>query len=92
MNPTSQPVAAGYAEALSELEGILSNLERADVDVDVLAAQVQRATQLAAAYKIDGVPTFGIGGKFITSPSMAGSNGNSLKILDTLIDRVRKGA
>ena len=55
-------------------------------------ARVQRATQLAAAYKIDGVPTFGIGGKFITSPSMAGSNGNSLKILDTLIDRVRKGA
>jgi exodeoxyribonuclease VII small subunit len=48
MNPTSQPVAAGYAEALSELEGILSNLERADVDVDVLATQVQRATQLIA--------------------------------------------
>jgi exodeoxyribonuclease VII small subunit len=37
---------AGYAEALSELEGILAELERADVDVDVLAARVQRATQL----------------------------------------------
>lgn len=41
-----QPVAAGYAEALAELEQILAQLERADVDVDVLAAQVQRAAAL----------------------------------------------
>ncbi len=41
-----QPVAAGYAEALAELEEILTQLERADVDVDVLAAQVQRAAAL----------------------------------------------
>jgi len=54
--------------------------------------RVQRATQLAAAYKIDGVPTFGIAGRFMTSPSMTGSNGAALKMVDTLIDRVRKGA
>lgn len=36
----------GYAEALAELEGILSGLEQADVDVDVLAARVQRASEL----------------------------------------------
>ncbi len=36
----------GYAEALAELERILSELERADVDVDVLAARVQRASEL----------------------------------------------
>ncbi|MBM3827620.1 MAG: exodeoxyribonuclease VII small subunit [Actinobacteria bacterium] len=36
----------GYAEALAELEGILSELEQADVDVDVLAARVQRASEL----------------------------------------------
>lgn len=36
----------GYAEALSELEGILSELERPDVDVDVLASKVQRASEL----------------------------------------------
>lgn len=40
------PVAAGYAEALAELEEILSTLERSDVDVDVLAAKVQRAAAL----------------------------------------------
>ena len=41
-----EPVTAGYAEALSELETILAELERTDVDVDVLAAQVQRAAEL----------------------------------------------
>lgn len=46
--PDSAPVAAGYAEALAELDGILAQLERADVDVDVLAQQVQRAATLIA--------------------------------------------
>ena len=36
----------GYAEALAELEEILTELERPDVDVDVLAAKVQRASEL----------------------------------------------
>ncbi|MFM9036895.1 MAG: exodeoxyribonuclease VII small subunit [Actinomycetota bacterium] len=54
----------GYAEALAELEKILSELERADVDVDVLATRVQRASDLIrlcrdrignARLRIDGV-------------------------------------
>jgi exodeoxyribonuclease VII small subunit len=45
---SSPPVASGYAEALAELETILAQLERTDVDVDVLAAQVQRAAELIA--------------------------------------------
>ena len=36
----------GYAEALAELEGILHELERDNVDVDRLASQVQRAAEL----------------------------------------------
>jgi exodeoxyribonuclease VII small subunit len=40
------PVAPGYAAALAELEAILAELERADVDVDVLATQVARAAEL----------------------------------------------
>lgn len=42
----TEPVATGYAAALAELEMILADLERADVDVDVLAAQVKRAAEL----------------------------------------------
>jgi exodeoxyribonuclease VII small subunit len=36
----------GYAEALSELESILDELESDDVDVDVLAEHVKRASEL----------------------------------------------
>jgi exodeoxyribonuclease VII small subunit len=36
----------GYAEALKELEKILAELERTDVDVDVLASRVERASEL----------------------------------------------
>jgi exodeoxyribonuclease VII small subunit len=36
----------GYADALAELERILAELERSDVDVDVLATRVQRASEL----------------------------------------------
>ena len=45
-NPGAEP--KGYAEALDELEAILSELERPDVDVDVLATKVQRASLLIA--------------------------------------------
>jgi exodeoxyribonuclease VII small subunit len=51
MTPSTQPkepqaIAAGYAEALAELEAILAELERSDVDVDVLAERVKRAVEL----------------------------------------------
>jgi exodeoxyribonuclease VII small subunit len=54
----------GYADALAELERILAELERSDVDVDVLANRVQRASELIklcrdrignARLRIDGV-------------------------------------
>jgi exodeoxyribonuclease VII small subunit len=44
----SDPAASGYAAALAELEAILDDLERSDVDVDVLAAKVTRASELIA--------------------------------------------
>jgi thiol:disulfide interchange protein DsbA len=53
--------------------------------------RMQRATALAAAYRIDGVPTFGVAGRWVTSPSMVGSNAAALKVVDALIERARKG-
>ena len=38
--------ALGYAEAVDELEAILSELDGDDVDVDVLATRVRRAADL----------------------------------------------
>ena len=40
------PDVVGYAEALGELDGILRELESADVDVDRLADRVARAADL----------------------------------------------
>jgi thiol:disulfide interchange protein DsbA len=53
--------------------------------------KMQRATQLAAAYKVDGVPMLGVGGRYLTAPSMVGSNAGALKVVDALVERVRKG-
>jgi exodeoxyribonuclease VII small subunit len=36
----------GYADAMHELDDILEELERDDLDVDVLATRVQRASEL----------------------------------------------
>ena len=36
----------GYADAMRELDDILEELERDDLDVDVLAVRVQRASEL----------------------------------------------
>jgi len=42
----TDPNQLGYAEALAELDSILRDLERPDVDVDVLATKVERAAAL----------------------------------------------
>jgi exodeoxyribonuclease VII small subunit len=38
--------AVGYADAMAELDAILDELERDDLDVDVLAERVKRASEL----------------------------------------------
>ncbi len=40
--------AASYAEATTEIDAILTELERDDLDVDLLAAKVRRAAELLA--------------------------------------------
>ena len=42
----------GYQEAVDELDRILSALERDDVDVDALAAEVSRAAELIAVCRV----------------------------------------
>lgn len=40
-----------YSEAISEIESILDKLNNEDFDVDTLAAEVKRATELIALCK-----------------------------------------
>jgi protein dithiol oxidoreductase (disulfide-forming) len=54
-----------------------------------VAARANRAGQIWRAYKIDGTPAMAVDGRFVTAPSMAGSNEASLAVLDHLITRAR---
>lgn len=52
--------------------------------------RMRRAAQLAEAYRLEGVPALGIGGRYLTAPSMAGSNTQALEVADQLIDMERR--
>ena len=55
-----------------------------------VAGKLQRAKQVVANYKIDGVPSLAVNGKFLTSPSIAGGQEKSLAVMDFLIAEERK--
>lgn len=51
--------------------------------------QMQRSNRLTTAYGVDGVPTLAVGGQFITSPAMAGTNEGAIDVLNGLVERAR---
>ena len=58
-----------------------------------IQTKATRATQLQNAYKVEGVPAIGIGGRFYTDGSMAGNMERALQVTEGLIAELRtKGA
>jgi thiol:disulfide interchange protein DsbA len=57
-----------------------------------VATKLKQSKQLFDAYKIDGVPTIGIHGRWFTSPALANGHERSLAVADALIQRARKPA
>jgi protein dithiol oxidoreductase (disulfide-forming) len=57
-----------------------------------VATKLRQGKQLAEAYKIDGVPTLGIHGRWFTAGSLAGTHERALAVADQLIARARKPA
>ena len=55
--------------------------------VQTKAAQ---ARKLAEAYRIDGVPSMGVHGRYFTSGTLAGTPQRSLEVTDFLIQTIRK--
>ena len=54
-------------------------------------SKARASVQIAQAYRIDGVPTVAIQGRYITSPSIAGgSKVRALDVMDFLINKSRK--
>jgi thiol:disulfide interchange protein DsbA len=49
--------------------------------------QVRKATKLVTDYKLTGVPSIAVNGKYLISASMAGSYDNMIKIMNYLIEK-----
>ncbi len=54
-----------------------------------VTTNAQRANKIADAYKIDGVPTVVVQGKYVTSPSVAGTKASAIQTMDYLVTQVR---
>jgi protein dithiol oxidoreductase (disulfide-forming) len=64
-----------------------------NLDSFSVQTKARQANQLAAAYKIDGVPTLGVQGRFTTAPSLpalGGSHERTLAVVEFLVQRSRK--
>ena len=55
------------------------------------SASLGRAKQVIASYAIESIPTLAIQGRFLTSPSMAGGAPQTLAVMNSLIQGLRKG-
>jgi thiol:disulfide interchange protein DsbA len=55
-----------------------------------VASSVTRAKKIAAAYKLDGVPTLAVQGRYTTSPGTAGGPEQAMAVVDYLVQRARK--
>jgi thiol:disulfide interchange protein DsbA len=56
-----------------------------------VTSKARSSNQIAQTYRIDGVPTVAIQGKYITSPSIAGgSKARAIQVMDHLVEKARK--
>ena len=53
-------------------------------------SKARAANQVGNSYRIDGVPTVAVQGKYITSPSIAGTRAKAVNVMDFLVSKVRK--
>ncbi|MFZ5522053.1 MAG: thiol:disulfide interchange protein DsbA/DsbL [Pseudomonadota bacterium] len=56
-----------------------------------MQGKLAAANRLGQAYNIEGVPSLGVGGRFLTAPSMVGNNQKALAVVDALVAELRKG-
>lgn len=82
------------------LDEIAAFFSEYDIDPDkfketarsfLVETQIKRAERLGKAYGINGVPSFVINGKYVTSPRMAGSYEVFFKIVDYLVAKESPG-
>lgn len=55
-----------------------------------ISAKARHAVEIEDAYKIEGVPAFGVAGRWYTDPTLAGGNGRFLRVADFLVGKARQ--
>ena len=71
-------------------QGIDRNTFLASYRSFAVVSKARTAKQLAEAYRIDGVPTIVMQGKYVTSPSIAGTKAKAIAVMDHLEEKIRK--
>ena len=70
-------------------QGIDRNTFLATYRSFAIVSKARAARQMAEAYRIDGVPTVVMQGRYVTSPSIAGTKAKSLAVMDYLEQKIR---
>jgi thiol:disulfide interchange protein DsbA len=70
-------------------QGIDRNTFLATYRSFAIVSKARAARQTAEAYRIDGVPTVVMQGRYVTSPSIAGTKAKSLAVMDYLEQKIR---
>ena len=71
-------------------QGIDRNTFLATYRSFAVVSKARAAKQLTEAYRIDGVPTIVMQGKYVTSPSIAGTKAKAIAVMDYLEEKIRK--
>lgn len=81
-------------EAVRALFATAAGVKPADFDQAsssfMVDSRVRRADTLIRAYGVTSVPSLIVDGRYITGAGMAGGNENTLKVVDFLVEKVRK--
>ena len=71
-------------------QGIDRNTFLATYRSFAVVSKAKASNTIAEAYRIDGVPTVVIQGKYMTSPSIATSKAKAIAVMDYLVEKVHK--
>lgn len=86
-------------QALNRDESIIAWAEKQGLDKAkfsevyksfTVASKLRRAVQLQEAFKVEGVPSLGVAGRYYTDGSLAGSMERALQVTDYLVAEARK--
>ena len=71
-------------------QGIDRNTFLATYRSFAVVSKARAARQMADAYRIDGVPTVVMQGRYVTSPSIAGTKAKAISVMEHLEQKIRK--